>query len=153
MREFDEKNKVPSVSLQFSSQAFVTTGTLWNLHWKMTEKESATQRKIIEVRRKISLCEGKRRAVYNLGEVLPIRWKRYDWFLFTLLLVDKEKKKNKEDTLQIVEEVKVNYWNIYLQDWTKNKPIIITELQTVPPVQPFYKRILTQKGSQSASLG
>ena len=35
----------------------------------MTDKESATQRKIFEVRRKISLCEGKRRAVYNLGEV------------------------------------------------------------------------------------
>ena len=71
MREFDEKNKVPSVSLQFSSRAFVTTGRLRNLHLKMTDtKESVTQRKIIEVRKKISLCEGKRRAVYNSGKVL-----------------------------------------------------------------------------------
>ena len=36
-------------------------------------------------------------------------------FLFTLLsfIVDKEQKKNKEDTLQIGEEVKVNYKHIY----------------------------------------
>ena len=65
MREFDEKNKVPSVSLQFSNRSIVTVTRLAIL-LKMADKESVTQRKIIEVRRKISLCEGKRRAVYNL---------------------------------------------------------------------------------------
>lgn len=70
----------------------------------MADKDSATQRKILEVRKKISLCEGKRRAVFNLGEVkCQIRLISYFY-----PLVDKEKKKNKEDTLEIFEEVKVS---------------------------------------------
>ena len=79
----------------------------------MTEKESVTQRKIFEVRRKISLCEGKRRAVYNKGEVQSTYVCKIPLHKFPL--VDKEKKKNKEDTSQIGEEVKVNHNHSYLK--------------------------------------
>ena len=75
----------------------------------MNERESATQRKITEVRRKISLCEGKRRAVYNSGNVLIFYSTSFpSFYTYTSFLVDKEKKKNKEDAFQISEEVKVN---------------------------------------------
>lgn len=51
------------------------------------EKDSKTLKKISEIRKKISLCEGKRRAVYNLTE--------------------KEKTSNKEKTFILQDELKV----------------------------------------------
>ena len=51
------------------------------------EKESKALRKISEIRKKISLCEGKRRAVYSLTE--------------------KEKSLNREKTFHLQEELKV----------------------------------------------
>ena len=50
------------------------------------EKDSKTLKKISEIRKKISLCEGKRRAVYNLTE--------------------KEKTSNKEKTFILQDELK-----------------------------------------------
>ena len=74
------------------------------------ERETKTFQKISEVRKKISLCEGKRRAFFNRTE--------------------KEKKINKEKTFILKDEVNVcnvKYLNIYLdistflliQNWTK----------------------------------
>ena len=51
------------------------------------EKESKAFKKITEIRKKISLCEGKRRAVYSLTE--------------------KEKSLNREKTFLLQEELKV----------------------------------------------
>ena len=51
------------------------------------ERESKALRKISEIRKKISLCEGKRRAVYSLTE--------------------KEKSLNREKTFHLQEELKV----------------------------------------------
>ena len=51
------------------------------------EKESKALKKITEIRKKISLCEGKRRAVYSLTE--------------------KEKSLNREKTFLLQEELKV----------------------------------------------
>ena len=54
------------------------------------ERETKTFQKISEVRKKISLCEGKRRAFFNRTE--------------------KEKKINKEKTFILKDEVNVNIY-------------------------------------------
>ena len=60
MREFDEKNKL--IGLNLASRHYLSDISTRKM------KESALQRKIVDVRKKLSLCEGKRRAIYNQGK-------------------------------------------------------------------------------------
>ena len=64
---------------------------------------SETNKKINDIKKKISLCEGKRRAVFSVGLY-------FQCFIFNFIIsyiVEKEKFSNREKTFILQDDVKV----------------------------------------------
>ena len=92
------------------------------------EKESKALKKITEIRKKISLCEGKRRAVYSLTE--------------------KEKSLNREKTFLLQEELKVE-----MNDGTICTIFCFVDSKTILEFFTFHKRQYPQEYTEPASPG
>ena len=92
------------------------------------EKESKALRKISEIRKKISLCEGKRRAVYSLTE--------------------KEKSLNREKTFHLQEDLKVQWMIVQFVQM-----FYIVDSKTILEFFTFHKRQYPQEYTEPASPG
>ena len=90
------------------------------------DKESKVFKKISEIRKKISLCEGKRRAFYSVTE--------------------KEKSLNKEKTFLLQDELKVG-----MIDCNNKESFVFVGGKTILDCYAFHERQYSQKDTQPAS--